>query len=165
MKIREFRGKSLINKEKEMIFLLNWFNKIPDEILWVFGPKSCGKTTLIEYIVENELFEDFWNFKPKGNFFVKYMNLRGYLISSYDRFIEALLTPKKTNFKKALLLCENIDPKDTPYLPLSIELNIPLWTNDKKLIKGLIDKGYKNIITTEEIFKLTIKEWYLSVNY
>jgi predicted nucleic acid-binding protein len=79
-----------------------------------------------------------------------------------ELFSEITVIPKlgisKTNFKKALLLCENIDPKDTPYLALSLELDIPLWTNDKKLIKGLIDKGYKNIITTEEIFKLTIKE-------
>lgn len=79
-----------------------------------------------------------------------------------DLFSQITVIPKlgisKQNYKKALSLCENIDPKDTPYLSLSIELNIPLWTNDKKLINGLFDKGYKKIITTEEIFKLTIEK-------
>lgn len=79
-----------------------------------------------------------------------------------ELFSEITVIPKfgisKENYEKALSLCEDIDPKDTPYLALSIELDIPLWTNDKKLIKGLLDKGYKKIITTEEIFKLTIKK-------
>jgi predicted nucleic acid-binding protein len=55
---------------------------------------------------------------------------------------------------KALVLCNDIDPKDTAYVALSIELEIPLWSNDKKLIRGLANKGYEKIITTEEIFGL-----------
>ncbi|MFQ5866246.1 MAG: PIN domain-containing protein [bacterium] len=51
-----------------------------------------------------------------------------------------------------------MDPKDTAYLALSLELDIPLWTNDKKLIQGLTKKGYTKIITTEEIFRLTIEK-------
>ncbi len=77
-----------------------------------------------------------------------------------ELFSEITVIPKlaisKENYTKALSLCENIDPKDTAYLALSIELDIPIWTNDKKLIQGLIKKGYKKLITTEEIFKLTI---------
>ena len=77
-----------------------------------------------------------------------------------ELFSEITVIPKlgisQENYKKALSLCAEIDHKDTAYLALSIELNIPLWTNDKVLIRGLIDKGYKKIITTEEIFKLTI---------
>jgi len=79
-----------------------------------------------------------------------------------ELFSEITVIPRlaisKKNYKKALALCDEIDPKDTPYLALSLELNIPLWTNDKKLIQGLIKKGYTKIITTEEIFKLTIEK-------
>ncbi len=79
-----------------------------------------------------------------------------------ELFSEITVIPKfgisKENYEKALSLCKDIDPKDTPYLALSIELDIPLWTNDKKLIQGLFAKGYKKIITTEEIFKLTIEK-------
>jgi AAA+ ATPase superfamily predicted ATPase len=98
--MRNFRGKPLIDRENEMKFFLEWFDKIPDEVLWVFGPKSCGKTTLIEYIVENELFEDFEKLKPKGNYWVKYMNLRRYLISSYETFIEAFIKPANKTRRK-----------------------------------------------------------------
>jgi len=55
---------------------------------------------------------------------------------------------------KALILCNDVDPKDTPYVALNIELDIPLWSNDKKLIRGLANKGYEKIVTTEEIFDL-----------
>ena len=55
MQIRLFRGDEFIDREKEIEFFLNYFNQIPIRILWVYGPKSTGKTTLIEYIIENEL--------------------------------------------------------------------------------------------------------------
>jgi predicted AAA+ superfamily ATPase len=98
--MRHFRGEPLIDREYEMKFFLEWFDTIPKEILWVFGPKSCGKTTLIEYIVENELFEDFEKLKPKSNYWVKYMNLRRYLISSYETFIEAFIKQKNKTRRK-----------------------------------------------------------------
>jgi len=63
----------------------------------------------------------------------------------------------RDTYKQALSLCEDIDPKDTPYLALSLELDIPLWTNDKKLIEGLSHKGYTKLITTEEVFRLTLE--------
>lgn len=63
------------------------------------------------------------------------------------------LAISRDSYDKALKLCDDIDPKDTAFLALSIEFNIPLWTNDKKLIQGLTAKGYKKIITTEEIFE------------
>jgi predicted nucleic acid-binding protein len=77
-----------------------------------------------------------------------------------DLFSEIVVIPKlaitQESYEKALLLCSDIDPKDTAYLALSIELDIPLWSNDKKLIDGLINKGYKKIITTEKIFEMTV---------
>lgn len=97
---KNFRQKELIDRGKEINFLLNWFNKIPDEILWIYGPKSSGKTTLVEYVIENELFEDFWGLKPKENYWVKYMNLRRYLIANYNNFIEAFIQPKEEKEKK-----------------------------------------------------------------
>ncbi len=46
--------------------------------------------------------------------------------------------------QKAYDLCRDVDIKDTPFLALSIELAIPLWTGDKKLKDGLRKKGYHN---------------------
>ena len=44
--------------------------------------------------------------------------------------------------QKAYDLCHDIDVKDIPYIALSIELSIPLWTGDKKLKDGLKQKGF-----------------------
>jgi predicted nucleic acid-binding protein len=44
--------------------------------------------------------------------------------------------------QKAYDLCKDVDIKDTPFLALSIDLSIPLWTGDKKLKEGLRIKGF-----------------------
>ena len=75
-----------------------------------------------------------------------------------ELFSEIIFIPRlaisKESYSQALTLCNDIDLKDSAYLALSIELDIPLWSNDKKLVQGLINKGYTNLITTEDILKL-----------
>jgi predicted nucleic acid-binding protein len=75
-----------------------------------------------------------------------------------DLFSEVTVIPKlaisSKSFAIAYGLCRDIDEKDTPFLALSIELNMSLWTNDKILFDGLQAKGYSNIISNDEIFKL-----------
>lgn len=44
------------------------------------------------------------------------------------------------------MLCRNIDPKDTDYVALSLQLAIPLLTRDK---------GYTNIVLLDELFAQT----------
>jgi len=44
--------------------------------------------------------------------------------------------------QKAYDLCFDVDIKDTPFVSLSIDLAIPLWTGDKKLKDGLKQKGF-----------------------
>jgi len=60
------------------------------------------------------------------------------------------------SYERALQLCSDTDPKDTAYAALSIEPDIPLWSNDKKLTEGLMNKGCKKIITTEKIIEMTL---------
>ena len=83
MQIREFRNDEFVDREKEMEYLKNRFKKTPKEILWLYGPKSTGKTTLIEYILENKLDSKEYN--------IKYINFRGLLIGNFDNFIESFL--------------------------------------------------------------------------
>ncbi len=86
MKITEFRGDEFINREEEIAFLKDWINYIPKEILWIYGPKSTGKTSLIEYVIEKELTS---NLKIFDRYWIKYINFRGLMIGSYDSFINS----------------------------------------------------------------------------
>lgn len=55
--------------------------------------------------------------------------------------------------QKALELCRNIDEKDIPYVALSIKLDIPFITSDKKLYKGLKEKNFSRIILFEDVVR------------
>jgi predicted nucleic acid-binding protein len=46
--------------------------------------------------------------------------------------------------QRAYNLCKDVDPKDAIFVALSLELDAPLWTGDKKLKKGLLAKGFTN---------------------
>lgn len=46
--------------------------------------------------------------------------------------------------QKAYLLCHDVDINDIPFISLALELDVPLWTGDIKLMKGLQIKGYSN---------------------
>jgi len=84
MQIRKYRGEEFINREKEIQFLKNRFNENPRRILWLYGPKSTGKTTLIEYLLEKEL---------DNSFYKKFITFRGKIFGNYDMFLESMLEP------------------------------------------------------------------------
>ncbi len=81
MKIETYRGAPFVDREEEIEFFVDWFNEVPQRILWVYGPKSSGKTTVLSYVVDHYLL------KNKG-FWVKYFNLRETLIGSYKSFLD-----------------------------------------------------------------------------
>jgi predicted nucleic acid-binding protein len=47
----------------------------------------------------------------------------------------------------------DIDPKDTPYVAFSLFYKCKIWSGDKALRNGLENKGFKNIISTDELFE------------
>ncbi|RMA93327.1 ATP-binding protein [Hydrogenothermus marinus] len=87
MLIKQFRGVDFINREKEIDFFLSYFKQKPERVLWVYGPKSSGKTTLIEYIIEEILAKN-------SEYYIRYINFRGILVYSYDTFLDAILEEK-----------------------------------------------------------------------
>jgi len=85
MQIRIYRGVEFINREKEIEFLKEHFKANPQRILWLYGPKSTGKTTLIEYLLEKEL---------DNSYYKKFITFRGKIFGNYDMFLESMLEVK-----------------------------------------------------------------------
>ncbi|MGL4942564.1 MAG: ATP-binding protein [Thermoguttaceae bacterium] len=81
---------AFINRKEELAYLHDRVGGDPERLLFVFGPKSSGKTTLL-YKFAAECVE-------KKEFDVKYFNLRKILIVQYQDFIRhffGLLPDKK----------------------------------------------------------------------
>lgn len=64
----------------------------------------------------------------------------------------------KSNYKKALELCKDVDLDDIPFVAFSLYLKCKLWTGDKKLIKGLKENGFNKIVTTNDLFDDFLKK-------
>jgi AAA+ ATPase superfamily predicted ATPase len=70
---------AFINREKEREYLRQHINKEPSEILFLHGPKSSGKTTLLYRFLEG--------IEKEQKLEVKFLNLREKLITNYKDFI------------------------------------------------------------------------------
>lgn len=66
-------------------------------------------------------------------------------------FINEAIIPEKTMLK-AISIVEDIDENDVAFVALARYLNAKLWTGDKKLIEGLKEKKFRNVITTAQLF-------------
>ncbi|RDC65639.1 PIN domain-containing protein [Adhaeribacter pallidiroseus] len=81
--------------------------------------------------------------------------------SSYRIFTSIELISEEvistSSWKKALEFTASIDEDDTPFVALALEINGLLWTGDKKLLKGLTEKGLQNVLSTQDLFQLRRK--------
>ena len=55
--------------------------------------------------------------------------------------------------EKSTILLEKIDLKDTTYVALAMQLDLPLLTRDKPLYEGLKKQGFKKIILFEDFLQ------------
>jgi predicted nucleic acid-binding protein len=60
-------------------------------------------------------------------------------------------------WEEAKSLVAGIDENDMPYIAYSKQFKCKIWSGDKKLSKGLLKKGFTNIIDTENLFGLRQK--------
>lgn len=63
------------------------------------------------------------------------------LLKNVSIFDENVIAPGK--IKEAYHLVKDVDEKDIVFVALTLELAGLLWTNDKKLIRGLQEKDFK----------------------
>ena len=80
--------------------------------------------------------------------------LRSYTL---DIFRELTILPSYFPNPATLLssqkMLEKIDPKDTQYLALSLQLDLILLTRDKPLYRGLQKKGYKKVMLFDDFLR------------
>ncbi len=72
---------AFINRQGEIAYLNEWVGQEPNQILFFYGPKSSGKTTLIYKFVDGYL-------NDEKIFSVKLFNLREVLIVNYEDFLQ-----------------------------------------------------------------------------
>lgn len=60
-------------------------------------------------------------------------------------------------WKEAHNLVHDIDIKDIQYVAYAKQFKCKIWSGDKKLFKGLKEKGFVNMVTTEDVFELRSK--------
>lgn len=62
-----------------------------------------------------------------------------------------IVTDSNILFYKSFVLCKDIDEKDTPSVALSLFLDVPLLTGDKKLHSHLRNKSFNTMMLNEII--------------
>lgn len=70
-----------INRASEMRFLASWIAEEPKNLLFIYGPKSSGKTTLIYRFIRENL--------TSASYDIKHFNLREIFLEQYRDFIRA----------------------------------------------------------------------------
>ena len=88
------------DREREIKELKAFIESEPNSILFVYGPKSSGKSTLVEKVIE-EIKEE-----KKGLFFDKYQiywfDLRGKFIPNYESVVDMFFLDEETEFAKEI---------------------------------------------------------------
>jgi len=74
------------------------------------------------------------------------------ILLSKIRFVHEDIIPPQI-YQKARELCSDIDENDIPFVALSLFIDAPIITRDKKLRNGLNKKGFEEIILLETLIE------------
>ena len=102
---------AFINRRRELAFLDSWIAERPNNLLFIHGPKSSGKTTLLMEFIRRRLSSD--------NYDIKHFNLRELLITSYKDFISSFFRIDYGNSKGDV---KEVSGYSLPFFRLSAEV-------------------------------------------
>jgi AAA+ ATPase superfamily predicted ATPase len=86
---------AFINREQELEFLKDYIDERPESILFLHGPKSSGKTTLLYKFLEQ--------IQKEQKLDVKFMDLRETFTNVYEDFLKAFFRVETRSEKKEKL--------------------------------------------------------------
>ena len=154
IRIEKYRGVPFIDREEEIEFFVDWFNEPPQRILFVYGPKSSGKTTVIEYVIEKKLLKENKR-KKKSKYWVKYLNLREALIASYGSFLDTFFVEvKEKESEKEGRIGINVIGFKAELLEKVKKKQENLFKVFIRKIKEIAEGGARPILIIDEIQKL-----------
>jgi uncharacterized protein len=116
-------------REDEMEHLQRWLEGEPNALLFIFGPKSSGKSTLMAQVLEQ--------LDPK-RFIVNYLDLRGVLLYDFNSFLHTFF--QKSGADKARGLIEGITI-NTGFFSISIDEEDLLKKNPFKVMETQLEKA------------------------
>ena len=127
---------AFINRQNELSYLQDWIQHKPNEILFIYGPKSSGKTTLLMKFIEMHLDNKSYN--------IKHFNLRKVLIANYIDFIQTFF---------------EIDySKSTQELKQNTQYSLKVFKLTKEIKKNLENKTLDPFAVMEkELLKISKK--------
>jgi AAA+ ATPase superfamily predicted ATPase len=138
---------AFINRDEEIDFLKDWIAQRPEHILFFYGPKSSGKTTLIYKFVQDVLADE-------SAFSVKLFNLREVLIVKYEDFLQRFFQIEDQEEKES----RQIRQYDLKVFKLSVENHKKI--KDRRLdpfdvmkaeLEDLNRKGLNPVIIIDEL--------------
>ncbi len=143
------------DREKEKEWLKHYLQTEPNAILFVYGPKSSGKTTLLMKVVE-EL--------PKNDFVYYWFDLREKFITGYESAMEVFF--KEKGWLKSFI--EAVSPKinlgvfeiEPDGLEKLLKGKLDPFEEMRKRLEGEKRRGRIPVIVFDELQKL--KEIYLN---
>ena len=138
---------AFINRKNELNFLKDWINREPKGILFIYGPKSSGKTTLLMKFIDLHL--------NSKNFNIKHFNLRTVLIANYTDFIQAFF---EVDYSKSTQEIKQRSEYSLKVFKLSKEIKQSLdnkildpFVVMKKELQKIFKKGKRPVIIIDEL--------------
>ena len=132
-----------INRKKEISDLNKYLSSKPNNVLFVYGPKSTGKSTLLKKVVDS--------LSPK-KYAVNYLDLRGVAIYNFKSFLDVFFQKSKLQKVKELISGLTLN---AGFFRVGIEDNEMLEKNAFKIMEDQIraskEKGIQPVIIIDEI--------------
>lgn len=136
--------------------------KIVVDLNIIFSALISGKEIYVDIFKINDVFVPDIVFSELNKYEARLIKKTKLKRNEFRTFVQMLfeeitVMPKfaisPENWQMAYKICNKIDEKDTPFVALSLELKMPLCTNDKTLYEKLKEKGFNNFVTVEELMK------------
>ncbi len=147
IKIARFRKGDFVKRKEHINLWKKLFFKWPNQITFLYGPKSCGKTTLLEYVRDSLLKRE--KIREKITFF--WYELREQSFTSYKGVLNILFPIKSGKEKHENIKLFTITKQEKEKL-LSQEI-LPFEIMNRQ-IEQEIEKNRKVVIVIDELQSL-----------